>query len=161
MSNHSAKAIANEFLKRRASSAWPSQMFIQKLAYIAHGWNLAINGEPLIAEAPEAWDNGPVYRSIWEHVRDFGYRGPNKELTHPETGGIIEEALTGNERQVIDHVWKKYGVRSPNELSGMTHQPGTPWSKAYFRYRNAPLANEDITDHYINLALAGRENNRA
>lgn len=156
MPNHSAKAIANEFLKLRASSAWPSQMFIQKLAYIAHGWNLAINGEPLIAEAPEAWDNGPVYRSIWEHIRDFGYRGPSNELVNPETGAILEEPLTDDERQIINHVWKKYGAKSAYELSKMTHQPSTPWANAYFRYRNAPLLNDDIQQHYIDLAVAGR-----
>lgn len=157
MPNHSAKAIANEFLRRRGSDAGPPQLLIQKLAYIAHGWNLAINGDPLIVEAPEAWDNGPVYRSIWEHIKEFGYGGPNCTLTDPKTGAVIEEALTQNEKNIVDHVWSKYGSMSASELTAITHQKDTPWYKAYYgRYRNAPLINTDIHEHYYNLAMAGR-----
>lgn len=158
MPRYPAEAIANEFLRRRGSSAWPQQMLLQKLSYIAHGWNLAINGEPLIEEAPEAWDNGPVFRSIWNHIRDFGYRGPNCELTDPESGRPIAADLSPTERAVIDHVWKKYGRYSATELSDMTHEPGTPWYKAYFgRSRNAALRNDEIKEHYVALALAGRD----
>lgn len=157
MPNHSAKAIANEFLRRRASDAWPQQLSIQKLAYIAHGWNLAINGAPLISEAPEAWDNGPVYRSIWDHIKDYGYRGPNCTLVDPSTKEQISEALTDDERKIIDHVWAKYGTKTQSELIEMTHRNGSPWFKAYYgKSRNAKLSNDDIKDHYVNLAIAGR-----
>lgn len=157
MPNHSARAIANEFLRRRASAAWPQQLVLQKLTYIAHGWNLAINKEPLITEAAEAWDNGPVFRSIWDHIKSFGYRGPNCELSNPETGEPILEQLSPQETAIIDHVWKKYGTMSAKQLSEATHRPDTPWYKAYFgRYRNAPLLDDDIRSHYIKLAMAGR-----
>ena len=158
MPDHSARAIANEFLRRRASSAWPQQMLIQKLAYIAHGWNLAINGEPLIEEAAEAWDNGPVYRSVWDHIRDFGYGGPNCELTTPQTGRVISEELSASERSIIDAVWRKYAPRGASRLSQMTHKPDTPWAKAYFGHgRNSPLDNNEIREHYLKLAVAGRD----
>ena len=80
-------------------------MLLQKLVYIAHGWNLAICGEPLIEEAPEAWDNGPVYRSIWDHIRDHGYGGPNCTLTKPDSREPILENLTPVEDSIIQHVW--------------------------------------------------------
>jgi uncharacterized phage-associated protein len=157
MPNHSPLAIANEFLRRRASTSWPPQMLIQKLAYIAHGWNLAINNQPLINELPEAWDNGPVFREIWDHVRDNGYRGPNCTLLNPVTKTEIREDLTPSEVAVIEHVWTKYKDFSAGKLSRLTHEPNTPWSKAYFeRGRNASLANDEIKDHYVQLALAGR-----
>ena len=157
MPNHSSLAIANEFLRRRADTAWPAQMHIQKLTYIAHGWNLAINGEPLVGEVPEAWDNGPVFRTIWDHIRDFGYRGTNCTLANPVTKAEIREPLTPAETAIVDHVWAKYGARSAGELSKLTHEPGTPWSKAYFeRGRNASLLDDDIKTHYVELALAGR-----
>lgn len=157
MPNHSAVAIANEFLDRRGSDAWPQQMLIQKLAYIANGWNLAINGQPLIEEPPEAWDNGPVYRSLWDHIRDSGYRGPNCTLTDPALSQPLREPLTPSERQIIDHVWTKYGSLGAGKLSAMTHEPNTPWSRAYARGRNSSLRNDEITAHYRELALAGRE----
>lgn len=157
MANHTAVAIANEFLKLRQSSSIPQQMLIQKLAYIAHGWNLAINGEPLIGEAPEAWDNGPVYRTIWDAVKEYGYKGANREILDPSSEKPFSETLTNSEMSVVTHVWNKYGSMSANKLSQLTHEPDTPWSKAYFdRGRNATLNNQEIKDHYVALALAGR-----
>ena len=154
---HSAKAIVNEFLRRRKDTAWPQQMHIQKLAYIAHGWNLAINGEPLIDEQPQAWDNGPVFRSVWDHIRDFGYRGENNTLVDPVSREEIKTDLSPSEKQIIDAVWKRYGPISASKLSDMTHEPGTPWYTAYFgRHRNARLDNEEIREHYTQIAMAGR-----
>lgn len=157
MPNHSPLAIANEFLRRRGSPGWPAQMQIQKLTYIAHGWNLAINGEPLVSEPPEAWDNGPVFRDIWNHVRDYGYKGPNCTLVDPFDKTEISEELLPSEKAIIEHVWNKYKGMSGVALSHMTHEPGTPWYQAYFgRGQNATLSNEEIKKHYIDLALAGR-----
>ena len=59
--------IANEFIRRAAAEKRAlTQMQLQKLVYIAHGWNLAINGEKLTHDDPQAWDYGPVYRDLWE-----------------------------------------------------------------------------------------------
>lgn len=157
MPNHSSLAIANEFLRRRADAALPSQMKIQKLAYIAHGWNLAINDAPLIEEAPQAWDNGPVFRRIWDHIRDHGYRGEYCTLVHPKTKAEFHASLSSDEQAVIDHVWARYGGMNAAELSGLTHEPDTPWSEAYFqRRRNARLSNESIKKHYTDIAIASR-----
>jgi uncharacterized phage-associated protein len=157
MPNHSAAAVANEFLRIRADRAWPQQMLLQKLAYIAHGWMLAITGQPLIAEASQAWDNGPVYRSLWDHIRDYGYGHSDCRLNEPGTADPIIEDMTDQERAIIEHVWKKYAPMGAAKLSELTHQPDTPWSKAYFgRARNAELSNSDITEHYRQLAQAGR-----
>ena len=158
MPQHSAVEIANEFLTRRATSAWPQQMKIQKLAYIANGWNLAINNELLIDEAPQAWDNGPVYWSMWRHIKDYGYQGPSCELVGPFGGPPITAHLSPSEKEIIDHVWNRYGHLSASQLSDMTHEPGTPWTRAYMeRGRNAELNAEEIRQHYINLAMAGRQ----
>ena len=157
MADHSAVAIANEFLARRESDSWPQQMLVQKLAYIANGWNLAINGEPLIDEVPIAWDNGPVYKSIWDHIKEYGYGAPNCSLISPVTKKPVKEALSPSETDIVNHVWKKYGHMSASRLSAMTHEPETPWSKAYFgRGRNSALDNDEIKDHYVALAMAGR-----
>ncbi len=158
MPHYNATAIANEFLRRRASETWPKQMRIQKLTYIANGWNLAINGEPLVSEAPEAWDNGPVYTSLWRAVKDYGYSGPNCELHDPFTGQPWTSNLEDREIEVIDHVWRKYQNFSAKQLSDMTHEPGTPWFNAYInKGRNAELDLNEVQQHFIDLALAGRK----
>lgn len=158
MPGYSPVEIANEFLIRRDSATWPQQMYLQKLVYISNGWNLVINGEPLISERPQAWDNGPVYVSLWRHVKDWGYQGPSCELTSPFNKQVLRARLTQPEVSVIDHVWSRYGHYSAKQLSDMTHEPETPWTKAYVgRGRNSELSDIDIRDHYVQLALAGRE----
>lgn len=129
-------------------------MTLHKLTYMAHGWNLAIAGEPLVADSPEAWDNGPVFRLIWDRVRDFGFRDGR---VLKADGRPYQADLTKQEKGVLEHVWKKYKRYNPFELSDMTHQPGTPWTETYFsRGRNAVIPDAAIRRHYRELALAGR-----
>lgn len=155
MASYDPRAIANEFLKRDGGPM--NQMKLQKLVYIAHGWNLAINRAPLIEGRIEAWDGGPVLRIIWNHLRDFGYNAKGFLM-----GNVHKEpytaTLTPSEQEVIDHVWKRYGGYSGLELSQMTHKPGTPWSNTYFGVgQNARIIDNDIRSHFVELALAGRQ----
>lgn len=152
---HDPRAIANEFLKLKEGQPI-NQMWLQKLVYMAHGWNLAINGAPLVSGRIEAWDGGPVLRPIWDHMRDFG-RNADGGLFGVSKDKPYEAELTADEKAVIQHVWKRYGSYSGRQLSDMTHQEGTPWSNAYFgRGRNARLLDDDIRQHFTDLALAGR-----
>jgi uncharacterized phage-associated protein len=154
MADYDPRAIANEFLKLNGGPM--NQMKLQKLVYIANGWNLAINREPLTDARIEAWDNGPVFRSIWNHFRDFGYN--IKGAFFGRDGARFNADLSDGEKSVIKHVWKRYGEYSGAHLSKITHQEGTPWSNAYFGVgRNAPLDQDDIRQHFRELALAGRK----
>jgi uncharacterized phage-associated protein len=159
MPRHLPQAIANEFIRRWSTDhpgMSPNQTWLQKMVHVANGWNLAVNDEPLVGQPPEAWDNGPVFRAIWNHVRDWGYNA----------GGLLGQAgsnkpyvaeLSPSELSVVDHVWKRYGQLSGRDLSQLTHEPDTPWTKAYVnRGKNARLDEKDIRDHYVKLALVGR-----
>ncbi|MBL4556355.1 MAG: hypothetical protein JKP98_01510 [Rhodobacteraceae bacterium] len=53
MPSHDPRAIANEFIKLNGGNM--NQMKLQKLVYISHGWNLAINREHLVSGRIEAW----------------------------------------------------------------------------------------------------------
>ncbi|WP_068091729.1 Panacea domain-containing protein [Novosphingobium rosa] len=156
MPGHDPRAIANEFIKLSGNRPF-NQMWLQKLVYMANGWNLAINHNPLTDARIEAWDGGPVYRKIWNHLRDYGYDADSKLLCRP-SDGPYEAPLSQEERDVIEHVWKRYGDYSGNELSQMTHHSGTPWSNTYFgRGRNAALDEGEIQRYFVDLALAGRQ----
>lgn len=159
-------AIANEFLKLQGQEPGLTQMQLQKLAFIANGWNLAINGEPLIAEDAQAWDNGPVYREMWDHLTRYGSSFIKKLISPATKPSFLNKTpdekpyaaqLTASERAIIEHVWKKYGRNGAFRLSAMTHQPGTPWHKAYFgRGKNSTIDRDDIEQHYTDLAKAAR-----
>jgi uncharacterized phage-associated protein len=128
-----------------------------KWVFNAHGWNLAVNMQPLISEPAEAWDNGPVFRSIWNHIRDFGFDRGTSLLVDPATGRPYEAELSVMERDIIDRTWKRYRFFSGQALSRMAHESGTPWTKAYFeRGRNSRISDNDTLEYYTKLALAGR-----
>lgn len=59
MPPYKAKAAANyclDLAEEEGKRLDPMQ--IQKLVYFAHGWYLALTGEPLVEEHPEAWAYG-------------------------------------------------------------------------------------------------------
>ncbi|ADU11995.1 Panacea domain-containing protein [Asticcacaulis excentricus] len=155
MPGHSATAIANEFVRLNGGPL--DQMKLQKLVYMAHGWNLALNQEPLVKDRIEAWDGGPVFRAIWDHIKFFGISGSGFLVDPFARNPITTNALTPNERAVIDHVWKKYKPYTGHMLSEMTHQRGTPWYNSYLSGRNTAISDEAIRDHYLELARLGRE----
>lgn len=155
MPNYEPRAIANEFIKLNRGRM--DQTKLQKLVYIAHGWNLAINRESLVEGSIEAWDGGPVMRSIWNHLRDFGYNAAGGLLGKTRSEPFVAD-LSISERAIIEHTWKKYNLYSGLELSKMTHQPGTPWTNAYFgKGRSCPISNVDIQNHFTEMAIAGRQ----
>lgn len=159
-----SSAIANEFIRigDRSNTRF-TQMQLQKLVYIAHGWNLAINGERLTHDDPEAWIYGPVYRDIRKALRQYGSLPVTREILIGETriGDFSDTPdeptraqLTDPERNVIERVARDYGHYHAFKLSALTHEPGTPWSRVYAngtgRYDEIPP--EMIRDHFVRLA---------
>jgi uncharacterized phage-associated protein len=166
-----ALEVANELLSLPGAAARLTQMQLQKLVYLANGWNWAINGDQLVADPVEAWDYGPVYRDLYDHTRFrgkeplgrlitdadseaarvFGFRDSNSRAYHA--------SLTERERSVIEHVWKRYGPLSGTQLSAMTHQKGTPWFTTYTtRGRSAVIPQDVIQRHYDGLADRAQSN---
>jgi uncharacterized phage-associated protein len=157
MPNHLAMAIANEFLRHYSDRSIPAQLQLQKWVFNAHGWNLAVNRQPLVREPAQAWDNGPVFRSLWNHIRDHGFGERTRLLEDPTTGHPYVAQLSIMESEVIEKTWERYRSFTGDELSQMSHEVGTPWASAYFgRGRNAAISNVDAQSYFTRLALAGR-----
>ena len=120
-------------------------MKLQKLAYMAHGWSLAILGEPLVDEGFQAWKNGPVCYPLFRLHRG---RYVMESIEQGDTS-----RLTVLEKIVLDGAIKNYGGLTGAQLGEKTHQSGTPWSRA----RNgavdgapgsAMISNTDIASHF-------------
>jgi uncharacterized phage-associated protein len=158
----SAKTIANEFIGMGLRNNIPiTQMKLQKLVYIAHGWNLAIFNEPLINNQIQAWKHGPVIPVLYNEFRGVGVSNITEYATDiridEETFNIsyivprvpIEEV---NTHILIDKIWKKYGQLSGPQLSNLTHMPNTPWTETYrLNQHNLEIDNEIIRNHYSHL----------
>ena len=159
-----AAAIANEFLRLADENGeFLTQMQVQKLVYFAHGWNLALTGEPLVKERLAAWDYGPVVKSLWKAFSDFG-SGPittraqipdweghqfRQWLTPSINDGDYEETNTYT-RALVRKIWAQYGHLKAFELSELTHIPNSPWQRARGEGREF-LRDADIEDYFNGL----------
>lgn len=163
--SHSVLAIANEFLRRARAGQPPrglTNMQLQKLIYLAHGWNLAVTGEELISDRFEAWQFGPVVRKLYDAIKHYGDRpvsryirwGDDTPFPYDDEREEAFEDLLPVERDVIDRVWHEYSGFEAFQLSALTHADGTPWTRAYVRGENRPIANNSIHEEFVRLADA-------
>lgn len=163
MPNHPTLAIANEFLRRaNADRRTLTQMQLQKLVYLAHGWTLAATHQSLVDDAFEAWDYGPVVRRLYNATNMYGAR-PIPALIRwgqdtpfrSDDDGEANTVLTAEESAIIDHVWRTYGQFEAFRLSAITHEPNSPWTHAFREGRNAQISDDDIRAYFEQPAHAG------
>ena len=162
---YSAKAVANAFLDIAvANEKKLSPLKLQKLVYIAHGWNLAINDKPLIDdEFAEAWQYGPVFPSIYHEFKEFGktpvlWKAAEYEMDEDFEFKVFNPEIPNDDEdtwKLLNRVWDIYGKYSGLTLSDVTHRPDTPWSKTWAESggrKNADIPNDMIKAHYEELA---------
>lgn len=152
-------AVANKILEVAKESSDPSvtPMQLIKLAYLCHGWMLGLYGRPLLSESVEAWQYGPVVRSIYKAVskhRDKPVEYPIKNMFGHSANEEFDEA----ELDIIQQVYRIYGGWSGLSLSNLTHQPGTPWSIVWSgKGKNSVISNDLIESHFKEKARASAQ----
>lgn len=136
-------------------------MQINKLTSIAHGYFMALTGQPLIGEAIEAWEYGPVIRTIYELFRMHGRHPVHAISLHSELECQQYQALKKdmNAQHVLEGVWMGYGDMSGYQLSEISHEPGTPWFQVWHeldgkRHRNTVIPDCLIRDYYLSQLRA-------
>jgi len=142
-------SAAQYILNRARMTGDPSltPMQLLKLVYIAHGYMLGVYGRPLLNEAVEAWQYGPVVPSLYHQIKTY------RSSPVAAVPGITEQVqFDQQEQQVLDFVTQVYGRHNGIVLSAATHQPGTPWQQTWSRFgKNAPISNDLIEAFYANL----------
>jgi uncharacterized phage-associated protein len=161
---YKAKAIANFFLDcaKRDGEAL-TQMKLQKLVYFAHGWHLALVGTPLIDERVQAWDFGPVVRTLYDEFKRYG-RDPVTEhaISIDDEMRFYQPIVAESDKEtrlLLNRVWKVYKRLSAYQMSNLTHRDGTPWKQIYsanLGIRNVVIDDENIKQHFLQLADANR-----
>ncbi|WP_338592908.1 type II toxin-antitoxin system antitoxin SocA domain-containing protein (plasmid) [Shewanella khirikhana] len=125
-----------------------SNLQLQKLVYLAHGYLLGWKNKPLICDDVEAWEYGPVISHVYHNFKDFGNNFIPVNRTIITSLDNDEDAIA-----TIGGVLNLYGDKHPMELVNLTHQLGTPWDiawnqqngKAYYSHR---IDNELIKNHF-------------
>ncbi len=142
---YSAESVANAFLDlARRDGKFLTNMQLQKLVYIAHGYSLAKLGKPLFHNNIHAFEWGPVIPNLYKTLKRYG-AGEVKELIPTDAAPISGDT---EEMEIIREVWQDYGEFSGWELSDLTHRKGTPWSETW---RNNPfgvISDELIAEYY-------------
>lgn len=148
--------IANYFIYKSIDEGVPiTPMKVLKLVYIAHGWHLGLNKEPLITEQAEAWKYGPVVQSVYKSFKIFG-RNDIDGIKFYNLGDKREfEELKGcsEDRLFLDKIWEIYKGYSGTQLSSLTHMPNTPWYTVWHKNggslrEGAIIPNSLIKSHY-------------
>jgi len=96
-------------------------MKLQKLLYYSQAWSLVWDERPIFHARIEAWANGPVCPQIYRLHRQNYY------VTEWPCGD--RHNLTIDERGTVDAVLRKYGSKTSQWLSELTHRE-RPWRDA-------------------------------
>ena len=126
-------------------------LMLQKLLYFIQGIYSALYGTPIFAEDCRAWLHGPVYPEVYELFRDFKYN-PIDDARFALLEGTAD-ALTNEEKKVIDLVINTFGMYSGKVLERITHNED-PWKEARKGYGDSIpsselLPKERIMKYYI------------
>ena len=140
---YDARHIANGFIRRAAERGRVlSIMQLLKLVYIAHGWNLALYGQPLIKNRIEAWQHGPVIPDVYS-----AFRGQGIDVRDPVA--VSDQDIDPQTNNILDQIFDIYGDMSPFKLSDITHVRNGPWYVASQRGGNyAHISDDLIKRHY-------------
>jgi len=119
---------------------------LQKLVYYCEAWHSTALDRPLTTEVPQAWDHGPVFRSLWDRLGySFGltFRSNLTDVPMPK--------LPEDSRAVLDAVLDFYGDWSERKLIDTSHDE-RPWKKAREKFgRNAPITHESMRKFYSGM----------
>jgi uncharacterized phage-associated protein len=160
MATYDPRSIANFFIEVATKEGKQLRApQLMSLVYIAHGWYLGLTATPLINEAPEAWEIGPVIPTLYNALKIYG-NDPVREklakadaITSPE--GVVatrEPYPPPAEDEIVKFlhgVWQAYGSFSDSELWTLTTRPDTPWQRTWSEQGASYSNGVDIPERYI------------
>lgn len=146
--------IANEFIRLAGQDGRAfDQGQLQTLVYIAHGWCLAITGEPLTGDRPEAWEHGPVYRRLADALVSCGLDAVPVQSPDQSEKRFCSD-LELKERALIVRVYKEYGELDASTLATLTRRGEAPWKRVYEggAGKNKDISHQLVKDQFRQLA---------
>lgn len=121
-------------------------LMLQKLLYFIQGVYSALYGKPIFEEDCRAWVHGPVYPEVYELFRDFKYN-PIDDARFALLEGTVD-ALTEEEKNVIDLVVNTFGMYGGKVLERITHNED-PWKEARKGYGDSIPSSELLSKDHI------------
>jgi uncharacterized phage-associated protein len=119
---------------------------LQKLTYVCHGWSLAIYKRPLIIEDVYAWQYGPVVPSVYFQFKRFGSKVIDDQK---------QVQLDAESEQIIQDIVSVLGDYSGPQLVELTHRQGSPWTQVWDGTSNTMIPDSIIEHHYSQIKSSG------
>ena len=116
-----AKYIAAYLNDRKASVNITK---VQKLLYIAYGTYLAIVGDRLVDEHPQAWPYGPVFPTTRNHLSKM-----NINLLDISNNIFSEISKDEDVKGMMNLIYNTFGNLTALSLSEWSHKKDSPWEK--------------------------------
>ena len=128
-------------------------LMLQKLLYFIQGIYSALYGRPIFPEDCRAWVHGPVYPEVYDLFRGFKYN-PIDDARFALLEGMAD-ALTDEEKSVVDLVVNTFGMYGGKVLERITHNEA-PWKEARKGYGDSIpsselLPKERIMKYYMDV----------
>jgi uncharacterized phage-associated protein len=130
---YSYKQIANYFIgKSLEENIQITPMKLQKLIYFAHGWHLALTGNPLLKEEIEAWKYGPVISKLYHDLKVYGDSPITQPIIDFVEGKFVPPIIPSEDietLEILNKVWDVYKPYDGVRLANATHVKGSPWNE--------------------------------
>jgi len=124
-----------------------SNLKLQKLLYYVQGFNIAIFDEKLFEEEIEAWQYGPVIRSVYDEFKTFG----SKAIVLKKDDKIAQ--LTDEQESLFKEVIEEYGQYNAIKLMKMTHKE-SPWAETFSANPQGVISYKLVSDYFKTQIVA-------
>lgn len=114
---------------------------LQKLAFYSQAVSLVIHNKPLFSDKIEAWDYGPVVRSLYSKYKSYEQDIPHRQ---------VKLRLSAEDMEAIDIAMSYYGNMTGSQLITLTHSE-RPWQEAYEKGRNSEITQQSMKDFYSTI----------
>ncbi len=148
---YAATAVARAILEIARQAGRPlTPLELMKLTYISHGWSLCFRDCGLVNERAQAWQYGPVYPDLYHALKSYR-ASPVTQVPMSGTELFGASELTDDDKNLLKAVFEAYKGLNGVQLSALTHQPNTPWDKAWKRGKNTVIDDSEIKAHFCDL----------
>lgn len=143
---YQATDVANAIIRLSLAENRPlTNMQIQKLVFLAHGFFLAFQKRPLFHENIKAWKYGPVIPELYDSLRKYGAGMVESEILSPMSEGIPDNSPA---MQIIKRVYEVFKGWTGAQLSALTHEKGSPWDITWKRLPWSIISVDEIRNFY-------------
>jgi uncharacterized phage-associated protein len=147
-----------------------TNLSLQKLVFFSHAYFLAERGLALVDEPFEAWQYGPVSRTLYLCFRDLEAQPIDVRataidplrLTVRELAHIVDETVIG----YLTSIFSFFGRLPAGALVDLSHEQGSPWSAVWKNGEHCPnlgmqIPNDLIQSYYSQMPRPIRNHGNA